>query len=211
MGIAIKNYNITYERSVTRVLSFSLGFRNMPKSRVPLKSQIEKLVNNQDFKINDFQMGNIAFTGEGRIYIGVRKMSGFYIAPYIRYSSFDFTMPIKNPNVQSSPPILFNGKVNATSAGLLIGVQHNFLKKLVLDIWILGGHFGKSSGILTATGIPNMTAVEQNTLQSKLDEFKEIGPFRTSSRVTSSTTAEITTIGPWLGLRSFALSVGYRF
>ena len=60
MGIAIKNYNITYERSVTRVLSFSLGFRNMPKSRVPLKSQIEKLVNNQDFKINDFQMGKHA-------------------------------------------------------------------------------------------------------------------------------------------------------
>lgn len=48
-------------------------------------------------------------------------------------------------------------------------------------------------------------------LQNKLDEFKEIGPFRTSSKVTSSTTAEIKTTGPWLGLRSFALSLGYRF
>ena len=211
MGLAIKNYNITYERSLARVLSFSIGVRHMPKSSVPLKSQIEKLVDNQDFKINDFQMGNTTFTGEARFYLGIRKMSGFYIAPYLRYSSFDFTMPIKNPNEQNSPSILFNGKINATSAGLLMGVQHCFLKKLVLDIWILGGHYGKSNGSLIATEIPNMNSTEQNTLQSKLDEFNEIGPFKTSSKVTSSSAAEITTTGPWLGLRSFALSVGYRF
>jgi hypothetical protein len=42
MGLAIKNYNITYERSLARVLSFSIGVRHMPKSSVPLKSQIEK-------------------------------------------------------------------------------------------------------------------------------------------------------------------------
>ena len=211
MGLAIKNYNVTYERSIARVLSFSVGLRHMPKTGVPLKSQIENLVNNKDFKINDFQMGNTSITGEGRIYIGIKKMSGFYVAPYLRYSSFDFTMPINNPNQQNAASILFNGKINATSIGLLMGVQHCFLKKLVLDLWILGGHYGKSNGVLKASEIPNMSNSEQNTLQNKLDEFKNIGPFKTSSRVTSSTTAEISTTGPWLGLRTFALSLGYRF
>lgn len=211
MGLAIKNYNLTYERSIARVLSFSLGFRHMPKIGVPLKSSLEKLVNNKDFKINDFQMGNTSITGEGRVYVGIKKMSGFYVAPYLRYSSFDFTMPINNPNQQNASPLLFNGKINATSAGLLIGVQHCFLKKLVIDFWIFGGHYGKSNGALKAADIPYMSNAEQNTLQSKLEEFKKIGPFRTSSKVTSSTTAEISTIGPWLGMRTFALSVGYRF
>lgn len=211
MGDAIKNYNITYERSVARVLSFSVGIRHMPKSSLNLKGQIEKLVDNQDFRINEFQMGNTTFTGEGRVYVGVRKLSGFYFAPYLRYSSFDFTMPIKNPNLPTGPSILFNGKINATSAGLLMGVQHCFLKKFVLDVWILGGHYGKSKGTLKASAIPTMTEDQQITLQNKLDEFKEIGPFRTSSKVTTPTTAEMTTTGPWVGLRSFALSVGYRF
>ena len=211
MGLAIKNYNLTYERSVARVLSFSVGIRHMPKTNVPLKSQIEKIVANQDFRVNEFQMGNTTFTGEGRVYIGIRKLSGFYFAPYLRYSSFDFRVPIKNPNDENGPSILFNGKINATSAGLLMGVQHCFLKKFVLDVWILGGHYGKSKGTLRASEIPTMTPEQQNALQTKLDEFKEIGPFRTSSKVTSSNTAEITTTGPWLGLRSFALSVGYRF
>lgn len=211
MALAIKNYNITYERSFARVLSFSVGIRHMPKTGVPLKSQIEKLVNNQDFKINEFQMGNTTLTGEGRVYVGVRKLSGFYFAPYLRYSSFDFTVPIKNPNDQTGRSILFNGKINATSVGLLMGVQHCFLNKLVLDIWFIGGHYGKSNGILRASEIPTMTVEQQNTLQTKLDELKEIGPFSTSSSVTSSNTAEMTTTGPWLGLRSLALSIGYRF
>jgi len=212
MGDAIKNYNITYERSIARPLSISIGVRHMPKSKIALKTQIEKLVDNQDFRINDFQMGNTALTAEGRIYVGVKKMTGFYIAPYLRYSSFDFNMPIKNPNDQSGSSIIFNGKINATSAGLLMGVQHCIFKKLVLDFWILGGHYGKSNGLLKATNITGMNDPAQiQNLQNTLDEFKEIGPFRTSSKVTSSTTAEIKTTGPWLGLRSFALSLGYRF
>ena len=211
IGLAIKNYNVTYERSIARVLSFSVGLRHMPKIRVPAKSSVERLVNNKDLKINDFLMGNTSITGEGRVYVGIKKMSGFYVAPYLRYSSFDFTMPINNPNQQNASPLLFNGKINATSAGLLIGVQNCFLKKLVIDFWIFGGHYGKSNGVLKAAYIPYMSNAEQNTLQSKLDEFKKMGPFRTSSKVTSSTTAEISTTGPWLGLRTFALSVGYRF
>ena len=183
----------------------------MKQANVPLKSQIEKMVDNSDLKVNEFRLGNTAITGEGRLYLGLRKLRGFYIAPYIRYSSFKMSMPIKNPNNTTGAPIVFNGEINGTSAGLLFGVQHCLLKKLVLDFWILGGHYGNSTGTLKATDIPAMTTTEQQNLQNKLDEFKNIGPFKTRSNVTSTTTAEMTTAGPWLGLRSLALTIGYRF
>jgi len=213
-GLAIKNYNLTYERSIARIVSLSVGIRYMPKSTVPLKSTIEKIVDNQDFKINDFKMGNTAITGEARFYLGIKKMSGFYMAPYLRYANFDFTIPIKNPNSTSAESILFNGKISSYSGGLLLGMQYRILKKFVIDIWTIGGHYGSSQGTITASNInPRMEegSPERNELQKTLDNLNDAGPFKFEGKVTSPTTAEIKSSGPWFGLRSFALSIGYGF
>jgi len=214
-GLALKNYNLTYERSVARIMSLSVGLRYMPKSTVPLKSTIEKMVDNQDVRINDFKMGNTAITGEARIYVGIKKMTGFYIAPYLRYANFDFTIPIKNPT--SGESILFDGKISSFSGGLLLGMQYSILKKFVIDIWTIGGHYGSSHGTLFASKInPIMDESSQGSqakidLQNTLDNLNDAGPFKFEGKVTSPTTAEIKSTGPWFGLRSFALSIGYRF
>ena len=213
-GLALKNYNLTYERSIARIMSLSVGLRYMPKSTVPLKSTIEKVIDNQDFRINDFKMGNTAITGEARFYLGIKKMSGFYMAPYFRYANFDFTIPIKNPNSTSAESILFNGKISSYSGGLLLGMQYRILKKFVIDIWTIGGQYGSSQGTITATNInPSMEegSPERNELQKTLDNLNDAGPFKFEGKVTSPTTAEIKSTGPWFGLRSFALSIGYRF
>ena len=56
----------------------------MPKSTVPFKEKLEEFINNNDVKVNDFQMGNFAITPELRLYLSKGKMKGFYIAPYAR-------------------------------------------------------------------------------------------------------------------------------
>ena len=179
--------------------------------------KIEKIVDNQDFKINDFKMGNTAITGEARFYLGIKKMRGFYLAPYLRYAKFDFTIPIKNPNITTGESILFNGKISSFSGGLLLGMQYCILKKFVIDIWTIGGHYGSSHGTLFASNInPIMDESSQGSqakidLQKTLDNLNDTGPFKFEGKVTSPTTAEIKSSGPWFGLRSFALSIGYRF
>lgn len=212
-GLALKNYNLTYERSVARIVSLSVGLRYMPKSTVPLKSTLEKAVDNQDFRINDFKIGNTALTLEARFYLGMKKMRGFYVAPYFRYAKFDFTVPIKNPNSASGESILFDGKISSYSGGLLLGMQYTIFKKFVIDVWLLGGHYGSSKGVIRASNIsPEMvTDAERQELQKTLDNLDNAGPFKFKGTVTSSSSAEIQTSGPWFGLRSFALSVGYRF
>jgi hypothetical protein len=214
---ALNNYNITYERSFLKKLSFSVGFRYMPKSSLPsaFKDEVEKLIDNKNIKISEFQLGNFAITPELRLYFGVGKMKGFYIAPYARYASFDIQLPVTYDDQNGTNlTVPFTGKINSISGGVLLGVQTQIFKKLVLDIWIVGGHYGSSSGTITAVTPnlgPDKNAIAWKNLQASLDGFNVDGPFKFSGKVTSSTTAEIYETGPWAGVRALGLSLGVRF
>jgi hypothetical protein len=139
-GNVIGNYNLTYERSLAKKFSLSVGVRYMPKSSMPqlIRDKVEELVNDKNIRISDFQVGNFAITPELRLYLSAGKMKGFYIAPYARYASFDVQVPVAYHyidginNVNASA--LFNGKFTSLSAGLLLGTQFQIAKKLVLDI-----------------------------------------------------------------------------
>jgi len=215
-GDIIQNYNLTYERSLVKKLSLSIGVRYMPKSTVPYKEKLEELINNKDVRVSDFQMGNFAITPELRLYLSAGKMKGFYIAPYARYASFDLSVPVTytNSNLPTTKAsALFVGKINSISGGLLIGTQFQLAKKLVMDIWIIGGHYGNSSGTIYAVDInPAVNnAQDRKALQDQLNDLKEIGPFRFEGTVTSATTAEVKSVGPWAGIRGLGLNLGIRF
>ena len=208
-ALVIKNYNLIYERSISKRISFSLGLRYMPKSSPPFKSKIKNIVKSNDFNIDYFKMGNTAITPEFRFYMGRPKMRGFYLAPYARYANFNFTYPV---NRKDQDPLILNGKINSFSTGLLMGVQSNLSKRLVFDFWLLGGHYGKSNGTLsTSTISPEMTAQEQQDLQNSFDDTSIEGPIKLEGKVINSTSAQITSKGPWAGLRCFAITLGYRF
>ena len=218
-GDLIGNYNLTYERSVAKKLSLSVGFRYMPKTVLPsaIRNIADKYINDPDVHLEDFQMGNFAITPELRLYLSAGKMKGFYIAPYGRYASFDVQVPVSYTN-SSLPPgtkaqAKFNGKFTSMSAGLLLGTQFQIAKKLVLDIWIIGAHYGSSSGTIDAVDIsPAMNnQSDRDALQAQLDDVKNLGPFTFEGKVTSATTAQITTTGAWAGVRALGLSLGFRF
>lgn len=209
-GLAINNYNLIYERSLTKKISFSLGYRKMPKNVLPYKSELQSKIDNKDINLDIFKLGNDAITTEFRLYLGKHRMKGFYFAPYGRYANFDLNFPVQFADTIA--PIQLEGKISSYSAGLMMGVQFNLSKRLVFDFWLLGGHYGKSKGTLTATNIsPGLDEQQQADLQKSLDDLKDAGPFSFEGRVISSTSAELKTAGPWLGLRSLGLTVGYRF
>jgi len=213
-SLALKNYHATIERSLTKKISLSVSYRFQPKGATPLQSQLENLVDDPDFNIGRFQMGNNAITPELRIYFGKGRMKGFYIAPYARFATFDLTAPVKY-NSSSVPGAKkdadFSGKIKSTSGGIMFGVQHQLAKKLVLDFWILGAHYGSSTGQMDAIITPAMTTLEQQSLQQSIDDFKEAGPFQFEGKVTSASNAYIKSTGPWAGLRGAMISFGFRF
>jgi hypothetical protein len=212
-SLALKNYHVQYERKILPKITLNLGVRIMPKGNLPLQSTLEKYagLDNENIEIGRFKMGNTAITLEPRIYVSKAAMKGFYIAPYARYASFDLALPFQvkyNDPTPKSDPVDFTGKVNSFSGGVMLGTQFNLGKRIVLDIWWIGGHFGSSSGDLNFAGDlsnPNKKTAVENTLK----EF-DPSPFKIKYTV-SNTGARIESDGPWAGIRALGINLGIRF
>jgi hypothetical protein len=217
---AINNYNLTFERSINRFISLSVNYKTMPLSKLPLKSIAEQFIDNPAINFDNFKFGNTTITFEGRFYLGLSKMSGFYIAPYIRYGNYDLSVPINytytpenpSPNI-SLPPVPVNANLDGTirtqSYGAHVGMQFQLLTKLVLDISFIGGHYGTSTGKLNFMAPNDFPKPAQVELQRILDNTKA-NPFSLKS-VVNSRGATTDTEGPWAGLRGLGIGLGLRF
>jgi hypothetical protein len=220
-SFALKNYQLTYERSLNHFMSVSASYRYMPKGSLPIKSIVEKYIDNSAINYDLFQMGNNALTFEGRFYLGLQKMSGFYIAPYARFANFDLGVPVAytyNPDptvgaIIGNTPVTktadLNGVIKSTSYGAYIGLQKQLLTKLVLDIWFIGGHYGSSNGALNFVSPEKLPTQAVVALQKTLDDIK-LNPFDLTSKVDQNgATADMK--GPWAGFRGLGISLGLRF
>ena len=217
---AINNYNLTFERSINRFISLSVNYKTMPLSKLPLKSIAKQFIDNPAINFDNFKFGNTTITFEGRFYLGLSKMSGFYIAPYIRYGNYDLSVPINytytpenpSPNI-SLPPVPVNANLDGTirtqSYGAHVGMQFQLLTKLVLDISFIGGHYGTSTGKLNFMAPNDFPKPAQVELQRILDNTKA-NPFSLKS-VVNARGAITDTEGPWAGLRGLGVGIGLRF
>jgi hypothetical protein len=212
-SIVLKNYSFTYERCIYKNLSISLNYRFMPKGNIPFQSTVSNLFKDSKFDFNKFQIGDNAFTPEVRLY-SHKNMRGFYVAGYARFASFDFGLPLNYSYTDISgnhnSTALFNGKVTSTSGGIMIGVQHTIFKKLTLDIWIIGAHFGSCNGNMLATFDHTLTTQEKQGLQNQINSIKT-DPFKISGTVNNDNTATLVASGPWVGVRGLGLNLGFRF
>lgn len=220
-SFALKNYHLSYERSLNHFMSVSASYRYMPKSSLPLQSIAEKYIDNSAINFDLFQVGNNALTFESRFYLGLQKMSGFYIAPYARFADFDLSVPVEytytpDPTVGAiigNKPITktagLNGNIKSNSYGAYIGLQKQLLTKLVIDIWFIGGHYGNSNGNLSFLAPEKLPTQAVDALQKTLDDTK-MNPFELKSKVDQNgATADMK--GPWAGFRGLGISLGLRF
>jgi len=208
-SLALRNYHFTYERSITKRFSLSLSYRTMPKGSVPFQSQLEKAIESDEINFGNFQMGNTAWTAAGRLYLGLGRMKGFYLEPYLRFANFDLTAPVKYTASGVTKEANFIGKVKSTSPGLMIGWQFQLATKLVLDLQILGGHYGHSNGDLNFASTTPLTTQEQDALRQSLADVKA-DPFKFTYSVNAAG-AQIKTDGPWAGIRGANIGIGFRF
>jgi hypothetical protein len=218
-SLAIRNYHVSYERQIAPKITFNLGVRVMPKGGLPMeetfKNLLPELFEDENLNIGAFEIGNTAITPEFRFYLSKKAMKGFYIAPYARYSSFNLAVPIKYEYTETSTgtnykkEAIFDGKITAFSGGLMLGTQFNIAKKLVLDIWWIGGHYGSSKGDLDFKPTTPFTNDEQNAIRSTLNDF-DPSPFKFENTVTANS-ANIKSDGPWAGLRGLGINLGFKF
>jgi len=217
-SFALKNYHLSFERSLNHFMSVSASYRYMPKGSLPLQAIAKKYIDNPAINFDLFQMGNNALTFESRFYLGLQKMSGFYIAPYARFADFDLSVPVEytytpEGSFIAPTPITksanLDGVIKSTSYGAYIGLQKQLLTKLVIDIWFIGGHFGSSNGSLNFIAPEKLPTQAVSALQKALDDTK-VSPFEITSKVNQNgATADMK--GPWAGFRGLGVSLGLRF
>lgn len=217
-SFALKNYHLSFERSLNHFMSVSASYRYMPKGSLPLQAIAKKYIDNPAINFDLFQMGNNALTFESRFYLGLQKMSGFYIAPYARFADFDLSVPVEYTYTSEGSfiaptPITksanLDGLIKSTSYGAYIGLQKQLLTKLVIDIWFIGGHFGSSNGTLNFIAPEKLPTQAVSALQKALDNTK-VSPFEITSKVNQNgATADMK--GPWAGFRGLGISLGLRF
>jgi len=213
-GILLKNYSLQYERTLNKTISLALSFRIMPSTNIPFKSTILKIVGDDaDTKktIEDFKLSNTAITPEIRFYLSRKGYGrGFYIAPFYRNATFktdniDF---FYNDTSGTENTIRLSGKLRSNTGGILFGVQHNYGKHIVLDVWLLGPHIGSGKGNFTGTSSSTLTTEEQDDIRGQLNDIDI--PLTNKTVEVNANSATLKLDGPWGGVRG-GLSLGIKF
>jgi hypothetical protein len=213
-GIFLKNYSLQYERILSKTFSIALSYRTMPSSTLPFKTLILKqLGDDPETKktIDDLRLSNTAITPEVRIYMSKKGYGrGFYIAPFYRHANFKSdgvnVFYTTSTNVQNS--IKLSGELTSNTAGLLLGVQRFIGKRIVLDTWIFGPHYGSGKGDFIGTSSRPLTQDEQNGLRNQLNSIDIPLTDKTVSVNANGATSKLD--GPWGGIRS-GISLGFKF
>jgi hypothetical protein len=220
-SLALNNYSIFYERSISKKISFQAGYRYMPAtklSEITLSKQVLKQLEAEgdDLKneLDKITASGNAITGEFRFYTGHKPGArGFYASLYGRYASFKVDYDYEYTSNSKPYMIPLKSDFHGIGAGLLLGMQFLIAKRIVLDVFMLGGHFGKLNGNASAmTDLSDMTDEEQAQLKSDLESLVVFGNSKLiKSAVVNDNGVKMTIQGPFAGIRMMGISLGFAF
>jgi Protein of unknown function (DUF3575) len=208
-ALLVKNISVQYERKISKRSSVALNARLLPFGNVPLKSRLEKIIDDPSVDLNNLKLGNIGITPEYRMYVGKKgALHGFYFGPFISFNNYKTDLPITYDDDTRTG--IFSGKLKAYTFGLQLGAQWKLGKSVYLDWWILGPNYGTGSGDLVLA--TSLTSTEQDELKQELEDLKNDAPLDIiKSYEVNANGANIVVKGPWAGLRGMGINLGFRF
>lgn len=219
--LALNNYSLTYERLLTRKISASLGWRYMPTTnmtKTALTKEVMKYFEDGEDgmseQLDQLKMGGNAITAEVRFYTGRRPgAKGFYAGLYGRYSSFKYDYPydFEDPAGEVTR-VPFKGKSSGIGGGIILGGQFNIHKRIVVDLFIIGGHYGSFSGKVDGlTDLSDLDAQDKADLKEELESLIQIGDKKNITANVSDDGIRADVSMPFVGLRGLGLTIGFAF
>lgn len=219
-SLFLNNYSFTYERSLTRKISFVAGYRTMPKiilGKVTLIKRIVDLVGSEEDAIkNDIDrisLSNSAYTGELRFYTGHKPGArGFYCSLYGRYSQLTIDYPYEFYTNTKTYVIPIKTTPKMWGAGLMIGAQWLIAKRISLDWYILGGHYGSIKG--DASGVVDLSELssfDKEELKGDIENLLTVGNKQYITATVTNQGVQAKIDGPMLGFRGAGINIGIAF
>lgn len=208
--------SVTYERRVAEKWALGLTFNYRPENKAPFKNTLQKIFENEDadgktgFDIEQLKYSGVSFAPEVKFYLGQQAMfKGVYIAAFAKFEAIKMSYMYRFEElilIQRESEFPLEGKSNAFSGGVYIGVKWNLGKDFYLDWQIIGGNYGSANIDVSASR--TLSSEEQRALYVFAEDLKE--NFKNIDYNINSEGIEIKGRIPWFGLRT-GVSVAYRF
>lgn len=223
------NYSLSYERSLTRKITFVAGYSFMPETSLssiylvekhtPLLERAAESYVGENVDITDYlnlaTVSSNSMTGEVRFYSGTKPGArGFYLSLYGRYMNLKAAYPYEYETTEGRTYTLpFDGTLKGFGGGAMLGYQLMIAKRVTLDMYLLGGHYGRMKVDMPAmTDLSTMTPNERSGLQEDVESVNA----STSGKV--DVAATVTDQGvilkgnaPFIGIRSLGFNLGIAF
>ena len=214
-ALPLRTLSVQYERGFTEKISAALSLRLQPDGHIPLRSVFVSAFGITGEAGNDFadnaRTSSFAATIEGRYYFGRRPLNGLYLAPFLRYNTYnidwDYSFVDKNDKVV---PVDISGKGKGFTGGLLIGAQWHIKERFLIDWWIVGPSYGRLNLSLTGSGggIGDLDDEDRARLEYEVKSVTLGGSSFNADVQKNSIT--VTGSIPFPGVRT-GLCVGYTF
>lgn len=217
-SLYLKNYNFSYERLITRKTSVIASFRSMPQTNLGTLKLVEKLVRiTEEESIREdlslITASNKTFTAEIRFYGGRKPgAKGFYLGLYGRTAAFNahYNYPYSSGSKDYDIPLQIEAR--GIGGGFVTGWQFAIARRVTVDLYLLGAHYGKLKGDVTGTvNLSSMTAGEQQQLQDELNDLLVVRNSSYLNTTVNNSGIKGKVSGPFAGLRGLGLHVGIAF
>ncbi len=217
-SLAFHNYSLSYERSLTRKITFVAGYRFMPETNLGSLRLTEKVSNALDEPditddLSKITTSNNTYTGEFRFYGGRHPGArGLYLSLYGRYTNIDFDYAYDYTTSGKTYLLPFKGTATGYAGGVMLGAQWLIAKRITFDWYIIGGHAGKLKVDAPATAdLSSMTAAEKSALQDELESWIEIGDKNYIEATVTDQGAKAKVDDMLLGIRGLGFCLGIAF
>lgn len=226
--VLFNNYSFSYERSLTRKITFVAGCSFMPENSVASIYLVEKFTPSVESAAETFvgeevdvssylnlaNVGNNTYTGEIRFYAG-RKPGprGFYLSLYGRYMNMEAAYSHDYDTNSKTYILPLDGTLKGFGGGVMIGSQWLIAKRVAFDWYILGGHYGKLKADLRATAdLSTMTETEKRGLEADIEAANDKlnGKVDVEATVTDQGLS-VKGSSPFAGIRGLGFSLGIAF
>ncbi|MCC9166927.1 DUF3575 domain-containing protein [Pontibacter harenae] len=219
-SLALNNYSLSYERSLTRKISFVAGYRFMPEKSANdlwLTQQVTKRfledVDDLSEDLENVELSNNAVTGELRFYTGSKPGArGFYLSLYGRYTNMKGTYTFDHDTETETYTIPLQADLKGIGGGLMLGSQWLIAKTITLDWYLIGAHYGKLKGDLNAvTDLSTMSADEKADLEQKIETAIVVGDKQYIEATVTDRGVNGKSDSPFIGIRGLGFSLGIAF
>ncbi|MBC7851007.1 MAG: DUF3575 domain-containing protein, partial [Chitinophagaceae bacterium] len=207
--------DLQYEIATSRHQSFAIGIGYTPKVGLPFKDALlDQFDGNDDARraIESTEFTKFTITPEYRFYFGKKGAPiGFYIAPFARYTHMSFDQQYKyTPSNNVPHEANIKGKFSGIGGGIGFGTQFALGKHMTFDWYIVGPFVGAMKANFDGTDdMSDLSDHDKADLERDIEDVDL--PLWTIDATVGNNTINAKLKGPFVGIRAFGLSLGYRF